>query len=493
MTGKYDHPNYEYSIIVTNNSAQTIESGWTFEFNMPTTTTFTRVGWQVTSSTEVQRTAEWVRYKWVVGTVGQWGSGKLEPGASTKIDGALKLCFAGGPKAVVLNGFVQKKADPIAPTAPTGLTSLGVTDTSADLSWTAATDNIAVVGYDIQAVKGLTVVNASVTGTMGTISGLEPSSTYDVSVRAKDAAGNVSAWSAAIKVTTDSPFVDIIPPTIPGAPAASNITHNSLTFSWNKSTDNVGVAGYNVYVDGLLDSTVTDLGVALTGLTAEKVYTLEVEAFDAAGNKAKTTAITATTLPVPVDTEAPSIPANVSGTGSLNSISVSWTASTDNSGVVAGYEVYVNGLLETTVTGTSVEVINLLTNTEYTIEVLAFDAAIVPNKSLKSIPIIVMTGDSDPLCNGVPGNPSLTKDNWNGDPSYNITMNMWWGNNGSSVKLYENNVLIETRTIAANSPQAQKEVFSFTGKPVGSYVYKCILSNNFGETTSSELTVNVTH
>lgn len=75
------------------------------------------------------------------------------------------------------------------------------------------------------------------------------------------------------------------------------------------------------------------------------------------------------------DTEAPSIPTNVMVSNETsNSISVSWTASTDNI-VVAQYEVYVNGMLETSVNTTTTTITGLTPSTTYTFTVLAKDAA----------------------------------------------------------------------------------------------------------------------
>ncbi|WP_030977447.1 carbohydrate binding domain-containing protein [Streptomyces sp. NRRL S-1824] len=91
--------------------------------------------------------------------------------------------------------------DTQAPTAPSGLQSTGKTSSSATLSWTAATDNVGVTGYDIY--QGGTKVS-TVTGTSATVSGLAASTTYSFTVKARDAAGNVSAASNAVSVTTSS-------------------------------------------------------------------------------------------------------------------------------------------------------------------------------------------------------------------------------------------------------------------------------------------------
>ena len=89
--------------------------------------------------------------------------------------------------------------DTTLPSVPGGLRSTGVTSSSVSLAWNAATDNVGVTGYDVY--RGSTLVS-TVTGTSATVTGLAASTAYSFSVAARDAAGNVSARSAAISVTT---------------------------------------------------------------------------------------------------------------------------------------------------------------------------------------------------------------------------------------------------------------------------------------------------
>ncbi|MGW1537570.1 glycoside hydrolase family 6 protein [Streptomyces aureus] len=90
-------------------------------------------------------------------------------------------------------------SDTQAPTVPGGLTVGSTTSSSVALSWTASTDNTAVTGYDVYR-DGTKV--GSATGTSYTDSGLAASTTYSYTVKAKDAAGNVSAASTAVSATT---------------------------------------------------------------------------------------------------------------------------------------------------------------------------------------------------------------------------------------------------------------------------------------------------
>jgi len=87
------------------------------------------------------------------------------------------------------------------PTAPGNLTVTGKTTTSVSLSWSASTDDVGVVGYDVR--QGSTVVG-SPGGTSYTVNGLSPNTGYTFSVVARDAAGNVSAPSNAVTTTTNA-------------------------------------------------------------------------------------------------------------------------------------------------------------------------------------------------------------------------------------------------------------------------------------------------
>ncbi|MDF6020811.1 cellulase family glycosylhydrolase [Streptomyces sp. JH34] len=94
--------------------------------------------------------------------------------------------------------------DTQAPTAPGTPTASAVTATSATLSWTAATDNVAIAGYDVVRVNGASETSvASSTTTAVTVTGLTAETAYSFAVYARDAAGNRSARSATVGVTTD--------------------------------------------------------------------------------------------------------------------------------------------------------------------------------------------------------------------------------------------------------------------------------------------------
>lgn len=103
--------------------------------------------------------------------------------------------------------FGGGSSDTQAPTAPGAPTASAVTATSANLSWTASTDNVGVAGYDVVRVSGGTETKvAASTANSVTVTGLTANTAYSFAVYARDAAGNRSARSAAVSVTTaDTP------------------------------------------------------------------------------------------------------------------------------------------------------------------------------------------------------------------------------------------------------------------------------------------------
>lgn len=104
----------------------------------------------------------------------------------------------GGPQAEDIFGN-GGNTDTQAPTVPTNLTAQNTTQTTTNLTWTSSSDNVAVIGYDIFR-NGLFLTTVSTNSYNAT--GLNSATTYSFSVNAKDAAGNTSANSVTISITT---------------------------------------------------------------------------------------------------------------------------------------------------------------------------------------------------------------------------------------------------------------------------------------------------
>ncbi len=225
------------------------------------------------------------------------------------------------------------------PSAPGTLTANGGIGTVA-LNWGAATDNIGVVRYNVHrsTTPGFTPSTANriaqPTGTSYTNTGVSPG-TYYYRVTAEDAAGNVGPSSNEASGTATA---DTAPPSAPTGLTAP-VTGNTANLSWTASTDNVGIVRYNVHrstTAGFTPSTAnriaqpTGVTYADSGLAAG-TYFYKVVAEDAAGNLS--TPSNEATSVVGADTTLPTAPTGLAANVSGSTVSLSWTAATDNIGV----------------------------------------------------------------------------------------------------------------------------------------------------------------
>ncbi|NNB88471.1 PQQ-dependent sugar dehydrogenase [Corallococcus exiguus] len=237
-----------------------------------------------------------------------------------------------------------------------------------------------------------------VRNTAGAVIHTATSLCLDVSGQATANSSKVIVWTCNAQTNQQwSLPADTQAPTVPTGLALSNVTCNSATLSWTPSTDNQGVAFYDVYHDGQLMKSVSGATVS-TGLTVVPGVTwgLYVNARDAVGNVSQGSATLSITPPqCQADTQAPSIPTGVTAAASGTSVTVNWTASTDNVGVSA-YDVFRGGVKIGTVAGsppgTTFVDSGLSANTAYTYAVLARDAQ--ANASAQSASVTVTTGQA---------------------------------------------------------------------------------------------------
>jgi hypothetical protein len=115
------------------------------------------------------------------------------------------------------------------------------------------------------------------------LAGLQPGRIYLVTIKAKDAAGNLSL-PAALSVVTAGSSADMTPPSAPEGLDATNVTASSLTLSWTPSSDNVGVVSYEVYAGAVLVGSTPTNSRAVPNLAPSTDYAFTVKARDAAGN-----------------------------------------------------------------------------------------------------------------------------------------------------------------------------------------------------------------
>jgi len=185
-------------------------------------------------------------------------------------------------KATVTASTAACPSDTRPPSTPSGLRVTGSTQTSVALSWTASTDNVGVTGYNV--FRGTTVDGTSATTTY-TASSLSCGTSYTFTVQAKDGAGNVSAQSGSVSGSTAAcPSGDTTPPSTPANLAVTSASQTAISLSWNASTDNVGVTGYNVFRGTTVDGTSATTTYTASSLSCGTSYTFTVQAKDAAGN-----------------------------------------------------------------------------------------------------------------------------------------------------------------------------------------------------------------
>lgn len=126
------------------------------------------------------------------------------------------------------------------PTIPASLAASSQTATSLTFSWSAATDNVGVTGYE---VKYDSTSLGTATGTSRNVTGLLPNIAYAFTVRARDAFGNWSNWATPLSVT----LLDTTAPSAPAAFTSPSHTSTSVSLTWSASTDDVAVVAYDIY------------------------------------------------------------------------------------------------------------------------------------------------------------------------------------------------------------------------------------------------------
>jgi fibronectin type 3 domain-containing protein len=174
-------------------------------------------------------------------------------------------------------------ADTTPPTAPANLNATATSLGQIDLSWQASTDNVGVTGYDVYRDGALiaSIGPSTSYSDKSVIGGV----TYSYTVRALDAAGNVSDPSNTDTVTATAGSADTERPTAPANLNATAVSPTQVTLSWQPSSDNVGVTGYKAYREGaLIASLGTTTSYSDTSVAANNTYHYEVRALDAAGN-----------------------------------------------------------------------------------------------------------------------------------------------------------------------------------------------------------------
>ena len=180
-------------------------------------------------------------------------------------------------------------------------------------------------------------------------------------------------------------------PSVPSGLTVTNTTTYSIDLSWSASTDNIGVSSYDVYVDGNLEASTSNINYTITGLSSNITYDLTVSARDIADNVSPQSA--PLTVVTQEDTEAPSVPMNIVISDETDvSFKITWDPSTDNTEVIH-YNIYIDNIFHDMINISSYTIYELTASTTYSVTLEAVDG--LNNTSAQSAPVNATTTDGN--------------------------------------------------------------------------------------------------
>ncbi|WP_411102411.1 fibronectin type III domain-containing protein [Streptomyces sp. cmx-4-9] len=234
-------------------------------------------------------------------------------------------------------------ADTAPPPPPAGVTAQAGSATTVHVMWDAAAPGDGVTGYQVLQA-GRLVRELPAAKTMTDVTGLAPQTGYSFTVRAEDAAGNLSPETPAVRVTTPAARAeDRTAPAAPGRTTGTATGPRAARLSWSAAADDTGVTAYDVYQGGVRIHTTGpgENGTALTGLQPDTVYTFTVRARDGADNSSPDGPAVDVTTP-PADGTAPgTAPRAFTAVASPGAVTLAWTAP-EAGPDTSEYQLYVN-------------------------------------------------------------------------------------------------------------------------------------------------------
>lgn len=268
--------------------------------------------------------------------------------------------------------------DTIAPSTPTGLSVSEISKTSLNVTWDNNVDPD-LSHYEVFR-NGISI------GTPTTNSFLDNNCSigvaYNYQVKAIDGSNNMSALSNGVSYT-----IQPSPPGIVSDLAYSNLSANGLTLSWSALTSNV--TSYNIYVNGTLIGNTVGVDYAITGLTADTIYSIQVSGMNGTQEGTLSSPLSVRTLTTNIDLPV------LSGSTSLitsDGVTINWTPLIDTTGI-DGIKIFINGELIGNVlpTESSYLITGLLPNTSYTVVLKTYNSF---GESLPSNDIIFTTSNT---------------------------------------------------------------------------------------------------
>jgi len=227
ISGDTEAPTTPTNVVASNQTTTSIDISWTASTDNVAVT-----GYNIyvdgnlkaqTSSTMVQLT-------------------NLTPGTSYSFEIEAKDQYNNkSPKSAAVNSATLQ--DTTAPSVPSNLLGSNISGTGFKLSWTASTDDTAVTGYDVYVNA---VYNASTTSLTYNVTGLTISTTYAITVLAKDGSNNTSAQSTAINITTSNGVSNGLTELFFSEYVEPDGGHNKALEIMNATSSTISLAGYSI-------------------------------------------------------------------------------------------------------------------------------------------------------------------------------------------------------------------------------------------------------
>ncbi|MGW3264783.1 fibronectin type III domain-containing protein [Streptomyces sp. NPDC001056] len=185
------------------------------------------------------------------------------------------------------------------PGAPTGVTAQAGSATTVHVMWNAVPSGSGIHAYEVYR-GGRKAAEVPGTERMVDVVGLEPSTAYAFTVRARDTAGRLGPPSRAARARTPARVAaDRSAPTRPGAPTGRPVGSRAVRLTWGASRDDRGVVSYDISQGGVRVHSVGGdrTAAVVSGLRPGIRYVFTVRARDAADNLSPASAPVRLTTP----------------------------------------------------------------------------------------------------------------------------------------------------------------------------------------------------
>jgi chitodextrinase len=342
---------------------------------------------------------------------------------------------------------------------PTAVKVTQRTESSLHLTWEEPADKSSIRGYEVLRNGRLI---ARTRNDFYNDQNLQPDTRYTYTVRSYDENRKTSAPSTPL---TESTLKDTQAPSVPEDIKLTSVKQGVMV-RWTASKDNVNVWGYEIYRNGKKVGTSKSTSFVDT-FEGDGTFDYTVRAFDRSKNYSHHSQKATITI---VDSTPPSVPSNIVASRHIDSIRLSWTASTDNRGVTS-YEIYRDGHKIGTTSSTTFTDEGLKPETTYSYTIRAIDGA---NNASKFSEALTVKTLGDNVAPSVPGNLKVVS-------KTSSTVHLSWTASTDNYKVAKYEIYRDNALVGSS------ETNSFTDKGLTqsiTYAYKIRAIDTAGNTSA---------